>query len=147
MKLAALQVTCRHKYRRPASNPVRPLQRQARSQHGQRGRCPAARCTELVRVACRTHASGNELQLHARYGQNDCVIALGRKNSLFAGSDAGGERAAAFYSLIGTAKLCGLDPEAYLRYVFEHIAEHPINKINELLPWCLASKANTALAA
>jgi transposase len=76
------------------------------------------------------------------------AVALGRKNFLFAGSDAGGERAAAFYSLIGTAKLCGLDPEAYLRYVFEHIAEHPINKIGELLPWCLASKlANTALAA
>jgi transposase len=57
------------------------------------------------------------------------AVALGRKNYLFAGSDAGGERAAAFYSLIGTAKLCCLDPEAYLRYVFEHIAEHAINKI------------------
>jgi transposase len=68
------------------------------------------------------------------------VVALGRKNFLFAGSDAGGERAAAFYSLIGTAKLCGLDPEAYLRYVFEHLADHPINKIHELLPWCLAAR-------
>jgi transposase len=66
-------------------------------------------------------------------------VALGRKNYLFAGSDAGGERAAAFYSLIGTAKLCGLNPEAYLRHVFTHIAEHPINKIGELLPWCLAA--------
>jgi transposase len=62
------------------------------------------------------------------------------RNFLFAGSDAGGERAAAFYSLIGTAKLNGLDPEAYLRYVFEHIGEHPINKINELLPWGLADQ-------
>ncbi|MGA8709492.1 MAG: IS66 family transposase [Steroidobacteraceae bacterium] len=76
------------------------------------------------------------------------AVALGRKNFLFAGSDAGGERAAAFYSLIGTAKLCGLDPEAYLRYLFTHIAEHPINKIKELLPWCLASKlAEARLAA
>ena len=76
------------------------------------------------------------------------AVALGRKNFLFAGSDAGGERAAAFYSLIGTAKLCGLDPEAYLRYVFEHIAEHPINKIDQLLPWYLASNlADTRLAA
>jgi transposase len=62
-------------------------------------------------------------------------VALGRKNYLFAGSDAGGERAAAMYSLIGTAKLNGVDPEAYLRHVLERIADHPINRIAELLPW------------
>jgi hypothetical protein len=67
------------------------------------------------------------------------AVALGRKNYLFAGSDAGGDRAAAFYSLIGTAKLNGLDPEAYLRAVLERIAEHPINRIDELLPWNLVS--------
>lgn len=67
------------------------------------------------------------------------AVALGRKNYLFAGSDSGGERAAAFYSLIGTAKLNGLDPEAYLRAVLERIAEHPINRIENLLPWNLAS--------
>ena len=62
-------------------------------------------------------------------------VSLGRKNYLFMGSDAGGERAAAFYSLMETAKLNGLDPECYLREVFERIAEHPINRIDELLPW------------
>ncbi|MBM0108934.1 IS66 family transposase [Steroidobacter sp. S1-65] len=69
------------------------------------------------------------------------AIAIGRKNYLFAGSDAGGERAAAFYSLIGSAKLNGLDPEAYLREVFTRIAHHPINRIEELLPWNLAHAA------
>jgi transposase len=62
-------------------------------------------------------------------------LALGRKNYLFAGSDAGGERAAAAYTLIETAKLNGLDPEAYLRAVIGRIADHPINRIADLLPW------------
>jgi hypothetical protein len=66
-------------------------------------------------------------------------VALGRKNYLFAGSDAGGERAAAIYSLIGSAKLNGLDPEAYLREVLTRIADHPINRIDELLPWNIGS--------
>jgi transposase len=64
-------------------------------------------------------------------------VALGRKNYLFAGSDAGGERAAAIYSLVGTAKLNGHNPEAFIREVLERIADHPINRINELLPWNL----------
>jgi nuclear transport factor 2 (NTF2) superfamily protein len=51
------------------------------------------------------------------------------------GSDAGGERAAAIYSLVETAKLNGLDCQAYLREVLACIAEHPINRIDELLPW------------
>ncbi len=73
------------------------------------------------------------------------AVALGRKNYLFAGSDAGGERAAAIYSLIGTAKLNGLDPEAYLRHVLACIASHPINRIDELLPWNVAERLSSAL--
>jgi transposase len=65
------------------------------------------------------------------------AVALGRKNYLFAGSDAGGERAALLYSLIGSAKLNGLDPEAYLREVLTRLADHPVNRISELLPWHL----------
>lgn len=62
-------------------------------------------------------------------------IAVGRRNWTFAGSDSGGERAAAIYSLIETAKLNGLDPQAYLRQVIERIADHPVNRIAKLLPW------------
>src|SRR6059058_2456561 len=68
------------------------------------------------------------------------AVVLGRKNYLFAGSDAGGERAAAIYGLIGTAKLNGLNPEAYLREVLSRIADHPLNRIEELLPWNLAAE-------
>ena len=64
-------------------------------------------------------------------------VALGRKNYLHFGSDGGGHTAAVMYTLIGTAKLCGINPKAYLRYVLERIGEHPINRIDELLPWAV----------
>jgi len=70
-------------------------------------------------------------------------VALGRKNYLFAGADSGGERAAAIYSLIGSAKLNGLDPELYLRTVLAKIADHPISRIEELLPWNLVLPLKT----
>ncbi|GJD40950.1 IS66 family transposase ISAzs21 [Methylobacterium bullatum] len=62
-------------------------------------------------------------------------VAVGRKNYLFAGTDRGAERAAAFYTLIETAKLNGLDTEAYLRDVLTRIAEYPARRLGDLLPW------------
>jgi hypothetical protein len=58
-----------------------------------------------------------------------------RNNFLFAGSDTGGERAAVAYSLIGSARLNSVDPEGNLRHALERIAEHPINRVSDLLPW------------
>lgn len=62
-------------------------------------------------------------------------VALGRKNRLFAGADAGGERAAAILSLIETAQPNGLDPEAWLRDILARNADHPINRVSDPLPW------------
>jgi hypothetical protein len=62
-------------------------------------------------------------------------IALGRRAWRFAGSDRGGERAAAVYSLIATAKLNGVDPQAWLADVLRRIADHPASRLDELLPW------------
>jgi transposase len=66
-------------------------------------------------------------------------MALGRKNYLFAGSDEGGRRAAILYTLIGTARLNGVDPQAWLTDVIARIAEYPINRIDDLLPWSWAN--------
>jgi transposase len=74
-------------------------------------------------------------------------VTLGRKNWLFAGSHAGGDRAAVFYTLIRSAKLNGLEPEAWLRDVLTRIGEHPINRLDELLPWNMAKPATQSVAA
>jgi len=70
-------------------------------------------------------------------------LALGRKAWLFAGSDRGGERAALLYSLIVTAKLNDIDPQAWLADVLARIAEHPVNRLDELLPWSWAARPAT----
>lgn len=69
-------------------------------------------------------------------------MGVGRKNYLFFGSDSGGERAAIIYALIETCKLNHIDPQRYLHYVLERIADHPINRIEELLPWNVLGKLN-----
>ena len=81
-----------------------------------------------------TDASDSELQLPARYGQNDCVMALGRSNWLFAGSLRAGQRAAVIMTLIQSAKLNGHDPYRYLKDVLERLPTHSASRIEELLP-------------
>ena len=74
-------------------------------------------------------------------------IALGRRAWLFAGSDRGGERAAAMYTLIGTAKLNGVDPQAWLADVLRRIADYPAPRLHELLPWHWKLRETPAAAA
>jgi hypothetical protein len=110
----------------------------------------------VTEAACMAHVRRKFFDVHAATGSSlahDALprigllyaieadirpLVLGRKNWLSAGSDAGGARAAAIYTLTETAKLNGLDPEGYLRQVLERIADHPVKRVHELLPWNLA---------
>ena len=74
-------------------------------------------------------------------------MALGRKAWLFAGSDRGGARAAVMFTLIQTAKLNDVDPRAWLADVLARIAEHPIGRVDELLPWNWKTQSAAAVAA
>ena len=74
-------------------------------------------------------------------------IALGRRAWLFAGSDRGGERAAAMYTLIATAKLNSVDPQAWLADVLRRVADHPASKLHELLPWYWEQREHQTAAA
>jgi hypothetical protein len=85
--------------------------------------------------AQRADASDSGSRHPARYGQNDCAIALGRKSWLFAGSERGAARAAAMTTLIATAKLNDVDPLAWLADVLARIAGIPQSRLPELLPW------------
>ena len=83
-------------------------------------------------------ASDSEPPQSARHGQNDPEMALGRKNYLFMGSERGGKSAAIAYTLIETAKLNGVDPQAWLTNILGRIADHKITKLDELMPWSYA---------
>jgi transposase len=75
-------------------------------------------------------------------------MAVSRKNFLFVGSDAGGERAAVIYTLIESAKLSGLDPERYLAVILDRMATaYPANRLGELLPWNITPALSTPAAA
>jgi transposase len=92
-------------------------------------------------------ASDNGPRHPARHGQNDCEIAIGRNNWTFAGSDEGGRRAAAIYTLIETAKLNDIDPRAWLADVLARLPDHSARRIGELLPWNWKAQIVTAAAA
>ena len=81
-------------------------------------------------------ASGNELQLLARYGQNDCVISQGRRVWLFANNPLGARASANLFTLVSSARANGLEPYAYLNYVFENLpAADTVEALEALLPW------------
>ena len=80
-------------------------------------------------------AIDNAVWFLLRHGRNEQELTLGRKNWVFAGSQRGGKAMAIAFTLIETAKLNGVDPQAWLTDVLSRIADHKISRIDELLPW------------
>ena len=108
----------------------------------------AIRYARNHRTALRRYLDDGRLEIDNNAAERQIrPLALGRKNYLFAGSDAGGERAAALYTLVETAKLNRLDPEAWLRDVLTRIADHKINRIGDLLPWNIGATEQHLAAA
>ena len=113
-----------------------PLQPHVRSQHARRDRRHGARRTARVCVDRETDASGNKLQLLARYGQNDCAIAQGHRVWLFAQTQQGARASANLYSLVSCARVNGIEPYAYLRHLFQELPKaSTAEDIEALLPW------------
>jgi len=99
-------------------------------------------------VALTRYLDDGRLEISNNAAENQIrPAALGRKNWLFCGSDSGGERAAAFYTLVRTARLNGIEPEAWLTDVIARIGGHPINRLAELLPWNWSPPATQSVAA
>ena len=86
-------------------------------------------------------AIGNELPFPARHGQNERMIALNRKNALFAGHDQGAENWAAIASLVETCKLYSVDPQAYFTDVLTKLVNlWPVSRLDEIMPWAWAAQ-------
>ena len=97
---------------------------------------PKSDTTVAIRYALTLYLDDGTIEIDNSAAERAlCGVALGRKNYLFCGSDTGGYSAAAIYSLIGTAKLNGVESELYLQRVLEKISDWPISRISELLPW------------
>ena len=90
--------------------------------------------------ADKVHGDDTPIRALGGKGEKAHTGRIGRKNYLHVGSDAGGHTAAVMYTLLGTAKLNGINPQRYLRHVLERIADHPSNRIDELLPSAVAAK-------
>ena len=96
--------------------------------------------TRLKRL--RSHLEDGRLSIDNNAAERGMrAIAVGRKNYLFMGSDDGGKSAAIAYMLIETAKLNGVDPQAWLNDTLTRVADHKINRIDELLPWRYAQRS------
>jgi transposase len=108
----------------------------------------AFRYTITRREALTRFLADGRLEVDNNVAENAMrIIALGRRNYLFAGSDSGGERAASIYTLVTSAKLNGLNPETYLRDILAKIADgHTINRIDELVPWRMTEASTTSSA-
>src|SRR5512144_2949357 len=94
---------------------------------------------QCLRCGCQNNATNEYCE--------GCGIALGRKSWLFCGSDRGGRRAASMYSLIVSAKMNDVDPQAWLADVLARIATHPAHRLDDLLPWNWKTAQQQGLAA
>ena len=149
MKPAAGRPSDRRSRRRRASMPAGPLRRCVITPRARHHLMRAARPEYDARFARTAGASDNGLRHPARYGQNDCEIALNRKNALFAGHDNGAENWACITSLIETCKLNGVDPQTYFTDVLTKLVNlWPQSRLDELMPWAwAANRASRKLAA
>lgn len=97
----------------------------------------ALRYAVKLKPALLAYTENGRLEIDNNLAENALRgIAVGRRNWLFAGADCGGERAAAMHTLLHSAKLNGVDPEAWLADVLERVGRgHPVNRLDELLPW------------